>query len=842
MKKITILVLTLLVSSSICFSSVPGQINFQGLLKDSAGKPVNNSAQTITFSIYAAPTGGVPVTALWYETKSVTVENGMYSTQLGDSNPLLSSVFDGSTRYLGIAVGTDPEMAPRLPLISVPYAFRAASAASVDSFSISDYSITTNKIANNAVTSAKLATGAVTRDAILSTNSPSTNQVLRWSGTDLQWATVSSGGSAQPDNITIDTDINGSFEVMNSGITAVQLANNAVTTNKILDGNVTTSKILDGNVTTSKILDGNITTSKIQNNAITSALMATAAVTKDAISTSNSASSNQYLQWNGSNLQWAASSGGNADTVNTLHASAGATANYLYPLDGNSRFNLSGNDASFIIRGANSNAADGAGVSGEAVGTNGRAVYGLATGSNGKGIYGINTNTGASAPPGNCGGYFESAGDNGGTGVYGYGSNSSTVANYGGYFRSDGANGYAVYGRQFGGGNNYGGFFQADGVTGKAVYGYATGNTGYAGYFYALNSAGYSGYFKGGKGVFLENSTLEATWLKGNGSQLTGVSASSGNADTVDTIHASTDAIAHYLYPLDGSAKVPLSVLYTGTGNGLDADTVDTIHASTTASANKLLALDGTIKFPNAVLHTGHNNGLDADMVDTIHASPDATANYLYPLDANKEFSLTNTVAGATAIKGISNNNGTGVYGKGVNYGVSAEATAGTGTGVYALASNAAGADYGVYGQSEGNAGTGVYGVANNAGGGGNSGVKGESKSGSGYGVYALNTVATGAASGAALYVSGRIAVPPGAAAGSVPGVPWGGAPGAFTTVVNNPLVTPVSLIFIFPDATLGPPPSGTIWWIVAKGVGTFTVMSNAGGAEIAGFSYLIIN
>jgi hypothetical protein len=52
------------------------------------------------------------------------------------------------------------------------------------------------------------------------------------------------------------------------------------------------------------------------------------------------------------------------------------------------------------------------------------------------------------------------------------------------------------------------------------------------------------------------------------------------NADKVDGLHASSTPTAGYLYPLDDSAKIPNSVLYTGSGLGLDADMLDGKHSS----------------------------------------------------------------------------------------------------------------------------------------------------------------------------------------------------------------------------------------------------------------------
>lgn len=52
------------------------------------------------------------------------------------------------------------------------------------------------------------------------------------------------------------------------------------------------------------------------------------------------------------------------------------------------------------------------------------------------------------------------------------------------------------------------------------------------------------------------------------------------NSDMVDGIHASSSAMANYLFPLDASTRIPNTLLYTGTGNGLDADLLDGNHAS----------------------------------------------------------------------------------------------------------------------------------------------------------------------------------------------------------------------------------------------------------------------
>jgi hypothetical protein len=103
-------------------AAVPTTINFQGYLKNSDGTPVSTPV-TITFRLYSVASGG---SAIWTETQpAVTPVNGIYQVTLGSVTPL-SLAFD-SQYYLGVTVGADPEMTPRLPLTSVPYARRAAS-------------------------------------------------------------------------------------------------------------------------------------------------------------------------------------------------------------------------------------------------------------------------------------------------------------------------------------------------------------------------------------------------------------------------------------------------------------------------------------------------------------------------------------------------------------------------------------------------------------------------------------------------------------------------------------------------------------------------------------------
>ena len=102
-------------------------IQYQGRLLDTvSGQPKPDGAYAFAFRIYATATGGAP---LWTESKSITVNKGLFSTLLGEITGLDLALFNGQELYLGVTVGTDPEAAPRQRLAYVAYALHAETAA-----------------------------------------------------------------------------------------------------------------------------------------------------------------------------------------------------------------------------------------------------------------------------------------------------------------------------------------------------------------------------------------------------------------------------------------------------------------------------------------------------------------------------------------------------------------------------------------------------------------------------------------------------------------------------------------------------------------------------------------
>ncbi|MCI0530825.1 MAG: hypothetical protein L0Y74_02595, partial [candidate division Zixibacteria bacterium] len=114
----SIIILALCVSIQ---AAVPPLINFQGLLTDTSGAPVDDGNYSVTFGIYDSLTGG---TLLWQETQSVSAVAGRISAELGLVTPFDQSVFSDIDRWLGIQIEADPEIIPRTRLSSVAHAFK----------------------------------------------------------------------------------------------------------------------------------------------------------------------------------------------------------------------------------------------------------------------------------------------------------------------------------------------------------------------------------------------------------------------------------------------------------------------------------------------------------------------------------------------------------------------------------------------------------------------------------------------------------------------------------------------------------------------------------------------
>lgn len=122
-----ILIFTVLLIPGSVFSSIPGQVNFQGVLLDNTNQVVSGSIN-FNFSLFDNATGG---TQLWSESQpGVTVSAGIYTVVLGSVVPLTTETLSNGAVYLEVSVGGEI-LLPRKRLLAVPYALKAEDAENI---------------------------------------------------------------------------------------------------------------------------------------------------------------------------------------------------------------------------------------------------------------------------------------------------------------------------------------------------------------------------------------------------------------------------------------------------------------------------------------------------------------------------------------------------------------------------------------------------------------------------------------------------------------------------------------------------------------------------------------
>jgi len=92
----------------------PGAIAIQGRLTDADGNPLDGT-YNLTFRLYEVAEGGTPLCS---DTNAVIVDDGLFSTYM---DYCYNDLY-GQKVWLGIQVGSDPEMTPRQVIYPVPYA------------------------------------------------------------------------------------------------------------------------------------------------------------------------------------------------------------------------------------------------------------------------------------------------------------------------------------------------------------------------------------------------------------------------------------------------------------------------------------------------------------------------------------------------------------------------------------------------------------------------------------------------------------------------------------------------------------------------------------------------
>lgn len=104
-------------------AQVPARISFQSLTLDEAGTPLDDGSYRVTFRLYPSESGGQ---ALWTETQTVAVTEGLLSTLIG-AEKALDLPFD-KPYYLSVELDGQPET-ERVPLSSAAYSLVARDVA-----------------------------------------------------------------------------------------------------------------------------------------------------------------------------------------------------------------------------------------------------------------------------------------------------------------------------------------------------------------------------------------------------------------------------------------------------------------------------------------------------------------------------------------------------------------------------------------------------------------------------------------------------------------------------------------------------------------------------------------
>jgi hypothetical protein len=196
-------------------AQVPRLMRFSGAIKDVSGKPLSGVAG-VTFALYKDQEGGA---ALWLETQNVQLDAaGHYSVQLGASKPdgLPAELFaSGEARWLGVQCDGQTEQ-PRVLLLSVPYALKAADAETVGGLPASAF-VLANPQAGGGAKASKSGDNLVPAKSPIVHGSGTLNVLPLWTGTSLigNSAVTQSGsnvgiGTTSPSS-TLDVNGTGHF-------------------------------------------------------------------------------------------------------------------------------------------------------------------------------------------------------------------------------------------------------------------------------------------------------------------------------------------------------------------------------------------------------------------------------------------------------------------------------------------------------------------------------------------------------------------------------------------------------------------------------------------------------
>ena len=112
-------------------AQIPQTINYQGVLRDTAGTIIPDGSHDLLFTVFDTASGG---NMLWQETHpSVMVKNGLFNVILGSISPLLNPLNLSFNNQYWLEVNVNGKvLAPRVKMTSTPYSLSAQSVTGTD--------------------------------------------------------------------------------------------------------------------------------------------------------------------------------------------------------------------------------------------------------------------------------------------------------------------------------------------------------------------------------------------------------------------------------------------------------------------------------------------------------------------------------------------------------------------------------------------------------------------------------------------------------------------------------------------------------------------------------------
>jgi len=165
-------------------AAVPKLISVQGFLRDKSGAAVSG---THVMKLRLYNTSSVLV---YSDVESVTLDNGVYSVNLGNQIPLPDSLIFDQQYFLGITIDNGTELTPLTPLTPAPNAFYSFRAGVADSLNPAASATPSGAAGGDLIGFYPKPIVTAIQSQPVAAGTPTKGQTLTWDGT--QWAPSSS--------------------------------------------------------------------------------------------------------------------------------------------------------------------------------------------------------------------------------------------------------------------------------------------------------------------------------------------------------------------------------------------------------------------------------------------------------------------------------------------------------------------------------------------------------------------------------------------------------------------------------------------------------------------------